>query len=119
MRRRELEQLRAKLPPRQLFTYQPDRFALTLLRWAIGSGCKIGALRKGRWGRLLSRPLVRDVLSRRGTGNGVLTEETDVFGFIFREDLAALLVAALDDDRTIGLTLTAVDANRKWPWSSE
>ncbi len=59
------------------------------------------------------------LLSRRGTGNGVLTEETDVFGFIFREDLAALLVAALDDDRTIGLTLTAVDANRKWPWSSE
>ncbi|TDJ46486.1 MAG: SDR family oxidoreductase [Gammaproteobacteria bacterium] len=57
--------------------------------------------------------------SSRGTGNGVLTEENDVFGFIFREDLAALIVAALDDDRTIGLTLAALDAKRKWPWSGE
>lgn len=53
------------------------------------------------------------------TGNGVLTEERSAFGYIFREDLAELIVAALDDDRTIGKTFAAVDANRKWPWANE
>jgi uncharacterized protein YbjT (DUF2867 family) len=53
------------------------------------------------------------------TGNGVLTEEVDIFGFIFREDLAGLIVAALDDERAIGKTLAAVDANRQRPWSSK
>jgi len=53
------------------------------------------------------------------TGNGVLSEDRDTFGFIFREDLAELIVAVLDDDRAIGKTFAAVDANRKWPWSNE
>jgi uncharacterized protein YbjT (DUF2867 family) len=53
------------------------------------------------------------------TGNGVLTEEVDVFGFIFRDDLADLIVAVLDDDRSINRTLAAVDANRQWPWSNK
>jgi uncharacterized protein YbjT (DUF2867 family) len=53
------------------------------------------------------------------TGNGVLSEDNSTFGFIFREDLAALIIAALDDDRAIGKTLAAVDANRKWPWSNQ
>jgi uncharacterized protein YbjT (DUF2867 family) len=53
------------------------------------------------------------------TGNGVLTEDNDAFGFIFREDLAEVLVAALDDDRSIGKTLSAVDSKREWPWSDE
>jgi uncharacterized protein YbjT (DUF2867 family) len=53
------------------------------------------------------------------TGNGVLTTDTEAFGFIFREDLAELIVAVLDDDRTIGKTLSAVDSNRRWPWSNE
>ncbi len=56
--------------------------------------------------------------SGRSTGNGVLTEEADVFGFIFREDLADVIVAVFDDDRAIGKTLSAVDANRKWPWDN-
>jgi uncharacterized protein YbjT (DUF2867 family) len=53
------------------------------------------------------------------TGNGVLTEDSDTFGFIFREDLAELLVAVLDDDRSIGKTLAAVDSKRQWPWANE
>lgn len=57
--------------------------------------------------------------SGRRTGNGILSEDRDAFGFIFREDLAELLVAVLDDDRTIGRTLAAVDANRSWPWADE
>lgn len=55
--------------------------------------------------------------SRPATGNGVVTEDTDVFGFIFREDLAKLIVACLDDPRAINKTLTAVDSQRAWPWS--
>ena len=57
--------------------------------------------------------------SDKPTGNGVLTEEVDVFGFISRDDLADLIVAVLDDDRSINRTLAAVDANRQWPWSSK
>ena len=56
--------------------------------------------------------------SGQSTGNGVLTAETDVFGYIFREDLAPMIVAVLDDDRAIGQTLAALDANRNYPWSS-
>lgn len=57
--------------------------------------------------------------SGRRTGNGVLTEDVNAFGFIFREDLAELLVAVLDDDRSIGKTLTAVDSKRQWLWSNQ
>jgi uncharacterized protein YbjT (DUF2867 family) len=53
------------------------------------------------------------------TGNGVLTEDINTFGFIFREDLAELLVAVLDDHRSIGKTLAAVDSKRQWPWANE
>ena len=53
------------------------------------------------------------------TGNGILSEDRATFGFIFREDLAELVVAALDDDRAIGKTLSAIDANRSFPWSNE
>ena len=53
------------------------------------------------------------------TGNGVLSEDPATFGYIFREDLAELIVAIFDDDRAIGKTLAAVDANRSFPWSNE
>ena len=57
--------------------------------------------------------------SAAGSGNGVLTEDVAAFGFIFRDDLADLLVACLDDPRTVGKTFAAIDANRVWPWSDE
>ncbi len=50
------------------------------------------------------------------TGNSVLSEDRSVFGYIFREDLAELLVSVLDDRSTIGKTFAAVDANRRFPW---
>ncbi len=57
--------------------------------------------------------------SGRQTGNGVLSEDTDVFGFIFREDLAELLVSVFDDRSTIGKTLAAVDSSRRFPWDND
>lgn len=57
--------------------------------------------------------------SERRTGNGVLSEDRSTFGYIFRADLAELIVAALDDERTIGKTFAAVDAKRSFPWSNE
>jgi uncharacterized protein YbjT (DUF2867 family) len=53
------------------------------------------------------------------TGNGILSEDPQTFGYIFREDLAELIVAVLDDDRTIGKTLAAIDSERGYPWSNE
>jgi len=53
------------------------------------------------------------------TGNGILSEDPMTFGYIFREDLAELIVAVLDDDRSIGKTLAAIDSERGFPWSNE
>lgn len=57
--------------------------------------------------------------SGRQTGNGVLSEDREAYGYIFREDLSELLVSVLDDESTIGKTLAAVDANRRFPWDNE
>ncbi len=50
-----------------------------------------------------------------GTGSGLLSEDRSTMGFIARPDLARLIVAALDDDRTIGKTFAAVDPAQKSP----
>lgn len=47
-----------------------------------------------------------------GTGGGILTEDPEAFGFIAREDLARLVVAAFDDGRTAGRTFSAMDPAR-------
>lgn len=50
------------------------------------------------------------------TGNGQLYDDVSTFGFIHRRDLAEVIVAALDDDRTIGKTLAAVDPGVNRPF---
>lgn len=50
------------------------------------------------------------------TGQAFLSEDRSALGFIHRDDLAGLLVAALDDDRTIGKTFAAVDPTVLRPW---
>jgi uncharacterized protein YbjT (DUF2867 family) len=57
--------------------------------------------------------------SGRKTGNGVLSEDRNTFGYIFREDLSELIVSVLDDRSTIGRTLAAIDANRRFPWDND
>lgn len=54
--------------------------------------------------------------SREATGLGYLTEDNGALGFIHRADLARLIVAALDDDRTVGMTFTAADPGIDTPW---
>ena len=51
-----------------------------------------------------------------GTGGGILSEDVTTMGFINRQDLAPLVVGVLDDDRTIGKTLAAMDPARSAPW---
>ncbi len=51
-----------------------------------------------------------------GTGGGILSEDVATMGFINRQDLAPLVVGVLDDDRTIGKTLAAIDPARTAPW---
>ncbi|MDX2223129.1 MAG: SDR family oxidoreductase [Rhodospirillaceae bacterium] len=50
------------------------------------------------------------------TGRGLLTEDRTASGIITRADLAKLIVAALDDPATIGKTLSAIDAEFKFPF---
>lgn len=54
--------------------------------------------------------------SKPPTGRGYLSEDPMAFGFIHRADLARLIVAALDDDRTIGHTFAAADPGLRTPW---
>ena len=57
------------------------------------------------------------LMSKPPTGNGFLSEDPKTFGFIFRADLAQLIVGCLDDANTIGKTFSAADLNRTLPWS--
>lgn len=50
------------------------------------------------------------------TGNGILTEDATRMGMISRPDLAALIVAVIEDDATIGKTYTAIDSEKHWLW---
>ena len=52
------------------------------------------------------------------TGQGVLSEDIQTFGFIFREDLARLIVAAVDDQAAIGKTFSAIDTSRRFQWDT-
>ena len=51
------------------------------------------------------------------SGRGLLSENPGTFGYIHRADLAALMVGCLDDPRSIGKTLAAIDSQRPWFWS--
>lgn len=48
--------------------------------------------------------------SEPATGRGILTQDPQMHGFINREDVAGLVVRALDDPATSGRTFAAVDA---------
>jgi uncharacterized protein YbjT (DUF2867 family) len=50
------------------------------------------------------------------TGRAFLTEDRTASGIVTRADVAALVVAALDDDRTIGKTLAAIDRDFRFPF---
>ncbi len=48
------------------------------------------------------------------SGFGYLSEDIDAFGYIDRADLARLIVACLDDERSIGKTYQSADETRTW-----
>jgi uncharacterized protein YbjT (DUF2867 family) len=50
------------------------------------------------------------------TGNGLLTEDAMAMGIITRQDLAQLMVAALDDAGAANKIYTAKDSELTWPW---
>lgn len=51
------------------------------------------------------------------TGRGLLSEDSTTMGFIKRPDLARMVLGVLDDDRTIGKTMTVIDPELERPWS--
>ncbi|MBB3060423.1 hypothetical protein [Microbulbifer rhizosphaerae] len=53
---------------RTKYYYFKDRYALAMLWHYCRDGMRVGALRQSRLGRLLSKPLVRQVLSQCGDG---------------------------------------------------
>lgn len=53
---------------RTCYHYFKDRYALQLLGYAAGTGTTIDTLRSSRYGRLLNKPLVRQLLAKCGDG---------------------------------------------------
>jgi uncharacterized protein YbjT (DUF2867 family) len=56
------------------------------------------------------------LLSDQTSGNGILTDAPEAFGYIDRADLASLMVACLDSTVCDGRTLAAIDSQRKTYW---
>ncbi len=55
--------------------------------------------------------------SEEATMKGYLSKSIKAFGVINREDLAILIVKSIDDDNTIGHTLSAIDSELVFPWA--
>jgi uncharacterized protein YbjT (DUF2867 family) len=56
------------------------------------------------------------LVPKPGSGRGYLSEDRKAFGFISRDDLARLIVQALDDPGTANKTFAAADPELKTPW---
>ncbi len=56
------------------------------------------------------------LVSDQTSGNGMLSEAPDAFGFIDRGDLAEMMLACLDSTACDGKTLAAIDSQRKTYW---
>lgn len=53
---------------RTVFDYYQDRYAVMLLEQITGDGVAIADLKATRFGKLLNRPVVRDIVARKGDG---------------------------------------------------
>ncbi len=60
------------------FYYFKDRYALMLLKYAAGSGVPIGSLKRSNFGRLLNKPILKEVLKEKGNGS-ISAEELDSY----------------------------------------
>lgn len=48
------------------FYYYKDKYALQLLQYAFGRGEKIYKIKKSKWGFLLDKPLLKNILTKHG-----------------------------------------------------
>ncbi|MEM7426770.1 MAG: hypothetical protein AAF441_11800 [Pseudomonadota bacterium] len=53
---------------RTLFSYHKDRYAVQLLEYAVAEEKPIAQIRSGRFGKLLDRPLVKNLIATCGSG---------------------------------------------------
>lgn len=68
MHQQEFDQIVNRLPRgRTLFHYFRDRYALMLLEAAAGNGCSVAQLKSSRYGALLRKPIVRQILAAKGS----------------------------------------------------
>ncbi len=85
-----IEEIKACLPQgKTTFHYFKDRYALMLLKMHIGGQCKISDLKRTAWGRLLNKPLLRELCA--GSGDGYLTSED--FDYVWKEPSRPFLLS--------------------------
>jgi hypothetical protein len=64
-----VEEIMDYLPKeRTLFHYHQDRYALMLLGWAAGDGCRVDRLKRSPFAPLLEKPVVKQALAACGGG---------------------------------------------------
>ncbi len=86
---------------RTIYPYHKDRYAVQLLEYAVGDEKPIQELRGTKFGKLLDRPITRDVVARCGSG------------LLSREDLATTWLPETESYR---LTLGAWGPENKRNW---
>ncbi len=62
---------------RTVFDYYKDRYAVMLLERVAGDGMAIADIKQTRYAKLLNRPLVKDVVARKG--DGMLTRDDLIY----------------------------------------
>ncbi len=86
---------------RTIYPYHKDRYAVQLLEYAVGKQKQVADIRSSRFGKLLNRPIVQDVVAQCGNG------------LISTGDLAT---AWLPDTESYRLTLGVWGSHNKREW---
>lgn len=71
MRDKTIDNLIKSMPEKSNFYYFKDRFALMVLSYFVESGMKIKDIKKTKVGKLLNKPIVKNIINQ--CGNGILT----------------------------------------------
>ncbi|MGI9350553.1 MAG: hypothetical protein ACR2O3_03225 [Rhizobiaceae bacterium] len=86
MKLEELREIRACLPAgRSLFYYERDWFKVMLLEYLLEAGWTAPEIRRSEFARLLERPDIRDLISKRGK---LLLDSTDMLNLYQKKPVA-------------------------------
>jgi hypothetical protein len=85
----ELDLIQGALPGLQTFHHPEDGLSRQILGWVAGDGARIADLKKSRFGRLLDRPGIKEMLAK--ASDGILTHTHTALCWQRRKDFVITL----------------------------